>query len=608
MAIYQKSLKKLNISREGLSTGEIINLQAVDAQRFIELPFYINTLWFGPIQILLIVMILWSLFGPSILTGFFVLLMVFPISWLISKKLKSLQFNQMAFKGQRIKIINEMLNGIKVLKLQAWEPSFEEQVKNIRQKEIKSLKKAAVYSALAFFVWTMAPYLVSLATFATYVLIDENHVLTTEKAFVAIALINILKYPMYLFSMLVTFLTQAHVSLKRIANFLNSEELDAINVSHHISENSIGIQRGTFSWYGDKPILKDISIAVKKGSLVAIVGPVGSGKSSLISAILGEMHKISGTVNTDGTIAYVPQQAWIQNCTLEQNILFGRPMDRARYDQIIVACALLDDLKILPGGDQTEIGEKGVNLSGGQKQRISLARAIYSDADIYLLDDPMSAVDSHVGKHIFENVFGENGLLAGKTRFLVTHAISYLPRVDQILVMDNGSIIESGSYKDLSATHGAFSKFLEEYMNVEDDEEKNPDTKEKFIGNTKDEDSKKADRKDQKSQLTEKESAFTGSINFKVYIRYVKNAGILISLLCIGSVAAYQVFAILTNVSLTSWSEDVDSKDPSVRDQYLIIYGGLGIFQGTLRGHRQIYKMGFLIKNFEPLKILESSP
>lgn len=247
--------------------------------------------------------------------------------------------------------------------------------------------------------------------------------------------------------MAIQLIMQGWISAKRIKDFLNSEEIDTNFVSNHKSECAINIQKGFFSWEKNSTQLEDIELSVEKGSLVAIVGPVGSGKSSLISAILGEMHKISGSVNVDGKLAYVPQQAWIQNCTVEDNITFGKPLDRQIYNQVLESCALLDDLKILAGGDQTEIGEKGINLSGGQKQRISLARAVYSDSDIYLLDDPLSAVDSHVGKHIFENVLSESGMLKGKTRFLVTHAISYLPFVDEIIVMSGGRVTERGSYK-----------------------------------------------------------------------------------------------------------------------------------------------------------------
>lgn len=230
------------------------------------------------------------------------------------------------------------------------------------------------------------------------------------------------------------------------------------------------IENGSFSWGDEDITLKNINMNVKHKNIVAVVGTVGSGKSSLVQALLGEMGKISGRVNTLGTIAYVPQQAWIQNATLRDNILFGKTYDQKRYSKVIHACALGPDIDILSAGDKTEIGEKGINLSGGQKQRISLARAVYSDSDLYLLDDPLSAVDSHVGKHIFEEVIGPKGLLGKKTRILVTHGITFLPHVNNIFVMKEGQISESGTYQELLNKKGAFSDFLIQYLQESSDE------------------------------------------------------------------------------------------------------------------------------------------
>lgn len=199
--------------------------------------------------------------------------------------------------------------------------------------------------------------------------------------------------------MMIAYIVQAWVSVKRINKFMNAEEIDPENVTHNPSSDALSIDDGTFTWGGETTTLKNINLKVKKGNLTAIVGQVGSGKTSLISALLGEMEKVKGQVNVDGRVAYVPQQAWIQNATLQDNILFGRTLDKRYYDEVVKACALEPDLAMLPGGDQTEIGEKGINLSGGQKQRVALARAVYSGADIYLFDDPLSAVDS-VGNQI----------------------------------------------------------------------------------------------------------------------------------------------------------------------------------------------------------------
>lgn len=224
------------------------------------------------------------------------------------------------------------------------------------------------------------------------------------------------------------------------------------------------IENGTFRWDEEDTTLRNINMRVERGNLVAVVGPVGCGKSSLLSAYLGEMEKVSGRVNLLGKVAYVPQQAWIQNATLKNNILFGKPLDEKRYDRVIQACALKPDFAMLPAGDSTEIGEKGINLSGGQKQRVSLARAVYQDADVYFLDDPLSAVDAHVGKHIFEQVIGPGGLLSNRTRILVTHGITYLPKVDNINVMSQGEITESGNYQELMEKKGAFAEFLLQHL------------------------------------------------------------------------------------------------------------------------------------------------
>lgn len=247
----------------------------------------------------------------------------------------------------------------------------------------------------------------------------------------------------------------------------------------------MSIENGEFSW-GDEITLRNINIEVKKGSLVALVGTVGSGKSSVVQAFLGEMEKLAGVVNTVGKLAYVPQQAWIQNATVRDNILFGQTYDRKRYNKVIDACALRADIDILSAGDLTEIGEKGINLSGGQKQRISLARAVYSDADLYLLDDPLSAVDAHVGKHIFEEVIGPKGILARKSRVLVTHGVTFLPQVDSIYVMKMGEISESGTFDQLVKNKGAFADFIIQHLQEGNEEEEELNQIKRQISSTAD--------------------------------------------------------------------------------------------------------------------------
>lgn len=467
-AIYRKALRISNTAKKDTTVGEIVNLMAVDAQRFFELISYLHVLWSGPMIIGIAIFLLWQYLGIAVLSGLAVMILMVPLSGWIAARLRDLQVEQMKIKDERVKSMNEILNGMKVLKLYAWEPSFEKMILGTRGKEIVLLRKAALFNAGTFFVWSMAPFLVSLASLITFVMMGGE--LTPQVAFVSLSLFNILRFPLAMCKynlhkyihelvdkicfffhqtvpMMIAFVMQAWVSVQRINKFMNSEELDPDNVTHNKSENSVQIEQGTFTWGGESTTLKNINMKVKKGNLTAIVGSVGCGKTSLVSALLGEMEKLNGKVNVDGSIAYVAQQAWIQNATLQDNITFGKALNKQFYQQVIEACALKADLAMLPGGDQTEIGEKGINLSGGQKQRVALARAVYSGADIYFLDDPLSAVDSHVGKHIFDNVFGENGILKGKTRLLVTHGVVYLPKVDEIYVMVNGEITESGSYR-----------------------------------------------------------------------------------------------------------------------------------------------------------------
>jgi ATP-binding cassette, subfamily C (CFTR/MRP), member 1 len=444
-SIYKKAMEMSSLAKKTTTVGEIVNLMAVDAHRFFEMIVYLHVAWSGPIVITIAVFLLWQYLQAAAFAGLAVLIFIIPLSGFIATQLKSLQGKQMKIKDERLKLMNEILSGMKVIKLYAWEESFEKQIHGIRSNEIKYLRKAAVINSITDMIWSLAPFLVSLFSFMTFVY--TGGVLTPEIAFVSMALFNIIRLPMTVFPVALNFVMIAFVSVQRISKFLSSQEI--VNyVTNESNVNTVQIDDGTFSWGNDQPTLKSINLRVPKGNLVAVVGSVGSGKSSLISAILGEMEKVQGTVNVDGRIAYISQQAWIQNATVRDNILFGKPFNKKQYEEVITACALKSDLEMLPGGDQTEIGEKGINLSGGQKQRISLARAVYSNAEFYIFDDPLSAVDSHVGKHIFENVIStEAGVLKGKTRFLVTHGISFLPKVDEIFVMVDGQISEKGSFK-----------------------------------------------------------------------------------------------------------------------------------------------------------------
>ncbi|KAK6765506.1 hypothetical protein RB195_025428 [Necator americanus] len=467
-AVYSKAMYLSNNARKNRTTGEIVNLMSVDIQRLQDMTTFVMLFWSAPLQILLSVIFLWRILGVAVIAGLAILVTMVPLNSYISVKMRECHIKQMKQKDERMKLMSEVLNGIKVLKLYSWEKSMENTVLNIRQREINVLKKLAFLNAATTLSWACAPFLVAVLSFAVFVTIDPiNNVLTPQVTFVALALFNILRFPLAIFAMIFSQAVQCRVSNKRLSAFFAEEEMDSSAIGSKWSEEAVRIDGGAFTWDsgGSDETLKNINVSVKRGQLVAIVGKVGSGKSSLLQAILGEMNKVSGRVNVSGSIAYVPQQAWIQNLTLRDNILFNRSYDRMLYEKVIDACAIRQDLASLPAEDLTEIGEKGINLSGGQKQRVSLARAVYSHAEIVLLDDPLSAVDSHVGKHIFENVISSTtGMLSNTTRILVTHGLNYLKYCDKVVVMKDGEINEMGTYHELIAKQGAFSEFLEEFL------------------------------------------------------------------------------------------------------------------------------------------------
>ncbi|KAL3053062.1 hypothetical protein OYC64_005566 [Pagothenia borchgrevinki] len=607
-AVYRKALVISSAARRSSTVGEIVNLMSVDAQRFMDLITYINMIWSAPLQVVLALYFLWQNLGPSVLAGVAVMVLMVPVNAVIAMKTKTYQVAQMKSKDSRIKLMNEMLNGIKVLKLYAWELAFKDKVSEIRESELRVLKKAAYLGAVSTFTWICAPFLVALSTFTVYVLIDEHNVLDAQKAFVSLALFNILRFPLNMLPMVISSMVQASVSLKRLRVFLSHEELQEDSVEHKAvagSPYSISIVDGVFSWSrAEPPTLKRLNVYIPDGSLVAVVGHVGSGKSSLLSALLGEMDKLEGAVAVKGSVAYVPQQAWIQNSTLKDNIMFGQERREAWYQRVVEACALEPDLEILPAGDETEIGEKGVNLSGGQKQRVSLARALYCDRAVYLLDDPLSAVDAHVGKHIFDQVIGPRGLLKDKTRVLVTHGLSYLPQADLILVLVEGQITEMGSYQHLMATEGAFAEFLRTYAAVEHTDSNEPvansgtkgaengivtallgsqsvDSVSKLSQTGNQELSKEA-KHPELGKLTEADKASTGQVKLSVFWSYLKAIGVLLSCISLMLFLTHHLLSLFSNYWLSLWTDDpvVNGTQPN-RKMRLGVYGALGLSQGV---------------------------
>uniref|UniRef100_A0A672I7Q8 ATP-binding cassette, sub-family C (CFTR/MRP), member 2 n=1 Tax=Salarias fasciatus TaxID=181472 RepID=A0A672I7Q8_SALFA len=595
-AVYKKALVVSNDTRKESTVGETVNLISADAQRFNDVTNFIHLLWSCPLQIIISIAFLWIELGPSVLAGLAVMVLMVPINGLIANKIEN-----MKFKDDRLKVMNEMLNGIKVsiLKLYAWEPSFQAQAEGIREKELKVMKKFSYLSSVSTFFFTCAPALVSLASFAVFVSVSPDNVLTPEKAFTSISLFNILRFPLAMLPMLIASIVQTTVSKKRLEKFLSGEDIEAGAVQHDSSfKTAVSVCDGTFAWERDaEPLLKNVSLEIKPGQLVAVVGAVGSGKSSLISALLGEMHSTKGFINIQGSIAYVPQQAWIQNATLKDNVLFGSPNDERRFKEVIKACALEPDLELLPGGALTEIGEKGINLSGGQKQRVSLARAAYSQADIYLLDDPLSAVDAHVGKHLFENVIGPKGILQNKTRILVTHGVSFLPHVDEIVVLVDGVVSEVGSYSSLRASGGAFSEFLDTYAKEQRTRTRSESgnyslpvtagelTEQITVRSLSVKKTEKADDLTKGQKLIEKEAMETGRVKFSVFLQYMRAMGWGYTTMAFVVYFIQNIAFVGQNLWLSEWTNDAvvyvnETYPSSLRDLRVGVFGALGLAQG----------------------------
>ncbi|XP_056122814.1 multidrug resistance-associated protein 1 [Rhinichthys klamathensis goyatoka] len=654
--VYRKSLVVNSAARRTCTVGEIVNLVSADTQKLMDFVVYFNAVWLAPIEVTLCLFFLWQLLGPSALAGIATVIFIFPLNGFIARKRSKLQEIQMKYMDGRVKLMNEILNGIKILKFYAWEKAFLEQVLGYREKELKTLKKSQILYSVSIASFNCSSFLIAFAMFGVYVLIDDKNVLDAQKIFVSMALINILKTPLSQLPFAMSTTMQALVSLKRLGKFLCQDEIKPENVareSYKSDVDGVVFDNGTFSWSKDgPPCLKRISVKVPCGSLVAVVGHVGSGKSSLLSAILGETEKRSGAVSVKGSIAYVPQQAWIQNASLQDNILFGWEKKKSWYQRVLEACALLPDLDNLPAGDATEIGEKGLNLSGGQKQRVSLARAVHRKADVYLLDDPLSAVDAHVGQHIFNKVIGPKGILRDKTRVLVTHGMSFLPQADLILVLVDGEISERGSYQELLNRNGAFADFIHtfasserkecfseafqrgsrksvrlsvtEYMRFSRDL-----SQEQLIGGDRNSitieplpESDENHIPDDMGKLTTVDKARIGRVKLEMYIEYFRTIGLPLIVSIVFLYAFQQAASLSNNYWLSLWADQPVINGTQLNtDLKLGVYGALGVAQGiAIFGTTVAISLGCIIASrhlhlellnnvlHSPMSFFESTP
>ncbi|KAJ4924429.1 hypothetical protein JOQ06_000669 [Pogonophryne albipinna] len=452
--IYKKALGLSSESMGQTTTGQIVNLLSNDVNRFDEITLNLHYLWLGPLQAMVIIVLLWCQIGPSCLAGVAVLALMMPVQTVFGKLFGIFRSKTAVLADNRIHIMNEVVSGIRIIKMYAWEKSFSALVTDVRRKEIRQILKSSYLRGLNMASFFASSKIIVFITFTVYVLLGNT--IDASTVFVTVSLYGTIKLTVTLFFPLaIEKLSETAVSVHRIEEFLLMEEIERKSCRLSLEEkkdNSVEITKMTCYWDKslDAPSLRNISITVKSHELLTVIGPVGAGKSSLLSAILGELPHDSGNLKVKGQLTYAAQQPWVFPGTVRSNILFGREFNHQRYQRVLGACALKRDMELLPDGDLTLIGDRGATLSGGQKARVNLARAVYQDADIYLLDDPLSAVDAEVGRHLFEKCIC--GLLKNKCRILVTHQLQYLQASDQIIVLKEGHIMAEGTYNELQSS------------------------------------------------------------------------------------------------------------------------------------------------------------
>ena len=665
------------------TNGKITNLMSTDVSRIDFAAGYCHIGWVAAIQVCIILAILIVNIGPSALAGFGLLVLSAPVIGRIVGKLVRRRFKSTKFTDARVRITQEILNSMRVIKYYAWEKSFLAKVIDLRESELKIVRFLLLMRAGVNAVSMTIPVYASILAFVTYSL--TGHGLNPANIFSSLTLFNLLRMPLMFLPIVFAACTDAWVSLGRMQNMLLASELeDTVSIDPD-AEFAISVEKGRFVWEVETkevkmekkekrkwwqrkksppidpqtsavneietesddeeevqpepandrsdnahldtdvstfqvveheqvvevteshamdasafagppspeaidtiPIsriestpdphhlqrLKDISFQIKRGELIVVVGEIGAGKSSLLSALVGEMRRTEGVIKLGGTVGFCPQTAWIQNATVRNNILFGKEFDQEKYDSVIHDCALEADLEMLPNGDATEIGERGITLSGGQKARINIARAAYNDADIVLLDDPLSAVDAHVGRQLLDDCIC--GLMAGKTRILVTHQLHVLPRADRIFCMHQGKIVEQGTYDELLSHGGDFARLVEEYGGKEDEkkEEDEEDAIEESI-----EDVKEKKPKQKENTLMQIEERATGSVEWGVYAEYARAGG---GIWVIPAIIICVLWCNGVNIATSLWlSYWTSNKYGLSEGGYVGIYAALGASQAV---------------------------
>uniref|UniRef100_A0A096NAK8 ATP binding cassette subfamily C member 8 n=1 Tax=Papio anubis TaxID=9555 RepID=A0A096NAK8_PAPAN len=572
--IYNKimHLSTSNLSMGEMTAGQICNLVAIDTNQLMWFFFLCPNLWAMPVQIIVGVILLYYILGVSALIGAAVIILLAPVQYFVATKLSQAQRSTLEYSNERLKQTNEMLRGIKLLKLYAWENIFRTRVETTRRKEMTSLRAFAIYTSISIFMNTAIPI--------AAVLIPLKVVNRKRPA-----------------------REDCWGLTGPLQSLVPSGEGDADN-------SCVQITGGYFTWTPDGiPTLSNITIRIPRGQLTMIVGQVGCGKSSLLLAALGEMQKVSGAVfwssslpdsetgedpsperetatgldiRKRGPVAYASQKPWLLNATVEENIIFESPFNKQRYKMVIEACSLQPDIDILPHGDQTQIGERGINLSGGQRQRISVARALYQHANVVFLDDPFSALDIHLSDHLMQAGILELLRDDKRTVVLVTHKLQYLPHADWIIAMKDGTIQREGTLKDFQRSECQLFEHWKTLMNRQDQElEKETVTERKAteppqgLSRTmssrdgllqdeeeEEEEAAESDEDDNLSSVLHQRA----EIPWRACAKYLSSAGILLLSLLVFSQLLKHMVLVAIDYWLAKWTDSALTLTPAARN------------------------------------------
>ncbi|CAF0946034.1 unnamed protein product [Rotaria sordida] len=621
--IYKRLLSLPMTAIIKTTTGHVINLISNDVSKFEELTTIIHHIWAAPLEAIIVFGLIWNEIGIPTLFGYGVLLLLVPLQVFFSKKFATFRKETVQWTDKRVKIINEIFVGCQIVKMYRWEEALEALVYNTRKNELRSIQKASRIRAINMGMYFSSISLISLATFGGSWLMNQT--LSPATIFTILSLFGMVRYPLTAnLPFAIEKLSESTIASNRINQFMNLSKqtrrktFQEKSVSDHDRIlGTIVMDRASFTWGSTQTVeLIDIDLKVNNGSLVGIIGTIGSCKSSLLAAILGEMSLVQGSSKIYGKTSYVPQTPWIFAGTIRENILFGKSFDKEKYERVLKSCQLNADLRSLSAGDLTVIGEKGVNLSGGQKARLTLARAVYTEADIYLFDDPLAAVDLTVARKIFKQCISNEGILNNKTRLLVTHQIQFLSEFDHCILLHDGQIEKQGFYNDLLT----IDKIKESYENQQYHTDETRDIRKRNDSIISYYDTTNLPEDNNETSIVQEETSISGKVSIDVWLKlFTSGYGwigllLLFFLMLLGE-GVYDA----TNKWLSLWSSKIHIEQR--KNHYPYIYLGLVIgtwiiglsranyfFHLILRGASALHNSMLKGVLYSSLRFYESNP